>query len=93
MSGKVTIRFLVRKLMEETHARWYFHLTKGLYKQEEDIFYESLKIKGRAIEKWRFQRIAAAWDDGNHVHHHSHTESAHRNDRYVGNDLATTWET
>ena len=55
-SNRVTIGFLVRKFKEETQARWCLHLTKAPYSQEEDMFNEWLKIKGRAVEKWRFQR-------------------------------------
>ena len=35
------------------------------------MFNEWLKIKERAVEKWRFQRIETAWGSGDHVYHHS----------------------
>ena len=56
MTQEQVLKQLVGKLKEETQARWYLHLTKAPYSREEDMFNEWLKIKGRAVEKWRFQR-------------------------------------
>ena len=84
-SKRVPIWSLFRKLKEETQARGYLYLTKTPYRQEEAVFNEWLKIEGRAVEKWRFQRMMTAWGNGMHSYCHIHIVSTQTNVRHIGN--------